>query len=922
MKKRIKHITDKHKAVFEAGFGLIKDTSAKFYLKDNAAPKFAKARTVPYALRPKVEKELDRLEEAGIISKVRHSDWASPICAVPKPNGDVRICGDFKSTLNPVLKPEHYPFAKVEDVFASLAGGQKFSKIDLTQAYLSVNVHPDHRQYITINTHKGLYQYNRLPYGVVDSGAKFQKSVDPILEGAPGTKCIVDDVIITGKNDDEHLRNLEEVIRRLEEHGLRANIAKCSFLQDEVTFCGHRITKEGLRQTPSKNAAILEAPTPKNAKELLSFIGLIGYYRKFVPNISSILEPLYDLTRKNVKWRWTKEHDTAFARAKSEIASDRVLTHYDPSLPIYLEVDASPTGLGCVMTHELPDNTKRPVIFLSRSLTASEKNYSQIQKEALAVYWGVKKLYHYLYGRHFYLVMDNAPLASIFSPDKHIPECTALRLQRYAIFLSGLNYTVKTRSTTAHANCDGLSRLPLPHTPSDKPDIEHIHNIQQLNAIPISAKDIAHYTRKDKTLSRVYTYVQTGMWSDTTGDFAPYARRKDELSTQQGVIFWRNRVIVPKPLENRLLHDLHSGHPGVVKMKHIARSYLWFPGIDNDIENLVRNCPGCMLHARNPPESELHSWRYPDRPLDRVHIDFAGPIENKHLLVIVDAYSKWADVAILPSTSSDGVIDTLRSFMARLGLIKMIVSDNATCFKSEKFQEFCSRNGIKHVTSAAYHPRSNGAAENMVKQLKHSLKSQSGTQKSLLHRVTKFLFWSRNTENSTTNQKPSSLILRHHPRTRLDLIRPAPLRDTVTEHQAKSKKNANRLRTFEKNDRVLVRNYSKHHPSPWVYGEIMQKTGPVSYRVRDVNNTLHRRHADQIIRGGEAAPPPRQQLDVEDQPAHAANAALDNNVNIPAEINQPAAAQSPPRAALRRSCRAKTARQFPDAIPWDSITNK
>ena len=613
---------------------------------------------MPYSLREKVDVELDRLEKEGIITPVSHSNWASPICCVPKPDGKVRICGDFKGTLNPQLQPEQHPTRRIEDIFANLAGGEKFTKLDLTQAYLSINVDPAHREFVTINTQKGLYQYNRVPYGVTDSGAKFQKPLDQLLTGARGTQAMVDDVIITGKNDAEHLQNLEEVLRRLQNAGLKANKSKCKFLQDSITFCGHVVTKEGLRQEPEKQQAILQAPKPKNQKELLSFIGLIGFYRKFIPNISTLQKPLTELAHAQ-EWIWTTKHDQALENIKREIVSDRVLTHYDPQLPLRVAVDASPVGLGCVMSHLMPDKTERPVLFLSRALNDTERRYSHIHKEALGIYWAVKKLYHYLFQREFTLITDNKPLAAILRPDKHIPEYSALRLQRYAIFLSNLNYKIETRSTKRHGNCDALSRLKLPSTDKETVDDHHIYNIHQLESIPVHAHDITAHTKRDPTLSRVYMYTQCGEWNDEQGLFAPYYRRRSELSTQQGIIFWQHRVIIPPPLRRRIIEELHVGHPGVVRMKAIARSYVWFPGIDEEIEKHVKTCSQCAQNQQNPPECQLHNWRYPDAPLHRVHIDFAGPIDGKQLLIIVDAHTKWVHVDILNSTATSVVVEKL-----------------------------------------------------------------------------------------------------------------------------------------------------------------------------------------------------------------------------------------------------------------------
>lgn len=922
-------ITQRYSQVFEPGFGNFRNTNAQFFLRDGAQPVFARARNVPYSLRDKVDAELDRLEKEKIITPVTHSDWASPICCVPKSDGRVRICGDFKATLNPQLKPEQHPTPRVEDIFAQLAGGEKFTKLDLTQAYLSINVDPEHRKYVTINTQKGLYQYNRVPYGVTDSGAKFQKPLDQLLTGAQGAQAMVDDVIITGRDDAEHLRNLEEVLQRLQNAGLKANKYKCSFLQDSITFCGHVVTKDGIKQEPEKQAAIINAPKPQNQKELLSFIGLIGFYRKFIPNISTLQKPLTELAHAT-KWSWTTLHDRALENIKRQIASDRVLTHYDPNLPLRVAVDASPVGLGCVMSHLMPDHTERPVLFLSRALTDTERGYSHLHKEALAIFWAVKKLYHYLFQREFTLITDNKPLAAILKPDKNIPEYSALRLQRYAIFLSGLNYKLETRSTKQHGNCDALSRMPLPHNEPDAVDESHVYNIQQLEAIPVQAHDIAQHTKRDKTMSRVYTYTQSGQWDDDKGPFAPYYRRKDELSTQNGILFWQNRVVIPPALRRQIIEELHVAHPGVVRMKAIARSYVWFPGIDDEIENHVKSCAQCALNQQSPPESQLHNWRYPDAPLHRVHIDFAGPIDGKQLLVIVDAYTKWPHVEILNTTATSGVIEKLRSFCATFGLIKTLVSDNGSCFTSEEFRAFCQNNGIKHITGAPYHSRTNGQAEIVVKQVKNALKRVPGKDKSMRQKLDEFLFRYRVTPHATTGEKPCVLMFNRTLRTRFDLLRPTQ-RDYVTNQQSKSEKHTHPLRKFEPKQHVMMRDFSYRRERPWTYAEVVRKTGPVSYDVMS-GDKIHRRHADQLSNTrarGIVTPPPVNFADdsITSRPIApttpprplVGSAMVVSDQHFDADTPESHACE-PPTRVLRRSRRATTnVQRYGAPVPWRAL---
>ncbi|XP_052323292.1 uncharacterized protein K02A2.6-like [Oncorhynchus keta] len=205
----LEHLRNKYNTVFSDQMGTVKGFTAKLVLRDDATPKFCKARSVPYSLRPKVEAEIDRLQDTGILTKVDRSEWATPIVPIVKKDGSVRMCGDFKVTVNPMLHVDQYPLPRLDDIFAALAGGKHFSKIDLKQAYLQLPVEESSKQYLTINTHKGLYMYNRLVFGIASAPAIWQRTIDQILQGIPGTQCILDDMIITGCTDKEHLANLK-----------------------------------------------------------------------------------------------------------------------------------------------------------------------------------------------------------------------------------------------------------------------------------------------------------------------------------------------------------------------------------------------------------------------------------------------------------------------------------------------------------------------------------------------------------------------------------------------------------------------------------------------------------------------------------------------------------------------------------------
>ena len=386
---------------------------------------FCKPRPVPFALRDAASQELDRLESAGIIEKVPYADWAAPIVLVPKSDGSLRLCGDYKLTVNRSLEVEQYPLPKASDLFSSLTGGQKFTKLDLAQAYQQLPLDQKSQEYCIINTHQGLYRFTRLPFGVASAPAVFQRVIDTILQGIPHVLCYLDDLLITGTTEEEHLQNLEEVLRRLQQHGITLKRSKCKFFQDSVEYLGHCIDAQGLHTLPAKLEAIRKAPKPTNQQQLHSFLGLLQYYG----NLSTLVGPLNSLLQKNQPWKWTKECEKAFEDAKEALSSSSVLVHYNPNLPLCLATDASSYGVGAVISHVFANGDEHPIAYASRSLTASEKNYSQLEKEALSIVFGIKKFHQYLYGHLFTLYTDHKLLTNILGPNQDVPPIAAARLQ-------------------------------------------------------------------------------------------------------------------------------------------------------------------------------------------------------------------------------------------------------------------------------------------------------------------------------------------------------------------------------------------------------------------------------------------------------------------------------------------------------------
>ena len=769
----IDSLVGKYPGVFQEGLGTLKHFKATLQLQPNATPRFCRPRPLPFAIKEQVERELDRLVEQGILKKVDYSDWAAPIVPVPKSDGAVRICGDYKVTINPSLRVDQYPLPRPSDLFTCLTGGKLFTKLDLTAAYQQMLLDEPSSRLVTINTTKGLFRYTRLPFGVASAPAVFQKTMETILQGMPHVICYLDDILVTGCTEAEHASNLEEVLSRLQAHGVRLKREKCRFFQKSVEYLGHHISADGVHTTKGKVEAIQEAPAPKNVQELRSFLGLLNYYARFIPNLASLLQPLHVLLQTDRPWKWTRDCSAAFSKAKSLLSSAPVLAHYDPNLKLCLAGDASAYGVGAELSHVYPDGSERPIAYASRTLNSSERNYAQVEKEALSLVFGVKRFHQYIYAREFTLVTDQWPLTTILGPKHNIPSLAAARLQRWALLLAGYSYIIKFKPTSSHSNADGLSRLPLKNVTSlgYLPDAANF-NVAQIDALPVTAAELESTTRKDAILSKVLCYTRIGWPNVIKEPFKPYYDRRLELSIEGGTILCGVRVVIPLVLRQRVLAELHQGHQGVVRMKALARSHFWWPGLDKEIEELAKICSVCQAVKKAPAKAPLHPWAWPTAPWQRVHVDFAGPFSGRMFLLIVDSHSKWPEIQIMSTTTASKTVSVLREVFARYGLPQQLVSDNGPQFIAEEFSEFLRLNGVKHIRSAPYHPATNGAVERMVQTMKQSLKAGVSQGIPVEQSLMKFLLHYRITPHAVTGASPCSLFLGRNIRTRLDLLHP------------------------------------------------------------------------------------------------------------------------------------------------------
>jgi transposase InsO family protein len=827
----------------------MKTPPVTLHIKPDAIPRYNKSRTIPIALQNSFHEEILHLQDCGIISKVPYSQWASAVVIVTKPGGKLRLCGDYKATCNPALEKVEYALPIVQDIFAKLCGSCVFSTLDLAAAYNQVAIAPESRCLTTISTPMGLFEYSVLPFGVCTAPSIFQQVIDTVLQGLPRTYGYLDDIIIGGTSEQDHWDNLNLVLERLLSFGIKLNRNKCTFLQSEVEYLGHRISGEGIKPCPSKVQAIKNAPAPKDQKALRGFTGLLNYYGSFIPNLSSILAPLYELLKKGKEWRWSAVEENAFQQAKEALMDNTCLCHYNPNLPLTVTSDASSVGIGAILAHRLPDGKERPIMFASRKLNPAEKGYSQIEKEGLGLVYALRKFHNFVFGRRFTLRTDHRPLLSIFDPEKNIPKHAVSRLNRWALLLAEYNYQIEFVSTNQMA-ADFLSRHPTQEAEIEPNDVDKTINAihqQNLDLLPLDTLTLERATRNDAVLSKVIHFLQTG-WPSAAqlegADLKQFHTIREGLQEKRGIVMYGARVVIPKELRPAILEELHRCHQGMVRTKANARQYVFWNNINEDIEEMIRQCQSCQEWAHSTPETIVTPTHWPKEPWVQLNIDLAGPMNGRWILVVVDQSSKWVEALPLAQPDSASIIGSLRHIFASFGLPQCILSDNASYFQSADFTRFCKGNGIRHTASTPYHPRTNGLAERAIQSLKQALKKMDKSEP-LWDNISRYLLEQHTTPHTTTGVAPAEVMFKRRLRTRLDNLIPRT-EDHVIKRQEQIQ-GGRPIPQFAQNQRVFVREFPRRAGAAnYIPGVILEQTATYTFRVQLEDGSIVYRHADFI----------------------------------------------------------------------------
>lgn len=790
-------------SLFE-GLGCLTAFTHQPLLNPSIKPVIQPLRRVPLALRDGVSTELKLLLDAGIIEAVDASPWVSNLVVAKKKSGALRVCVDLRA-VNKAIIPDKFPLPTSEELTAQFHGSTVFSKLDLRQGYLQVPLHPSSRNLTAFVTHVGVFRYTRMPFGLSSAPSCFQKIMASVLAGIPGVAIYLDDVVIHGATPQMHDERLHRVFAAMSEHRLTLNTEKCVFSAPAIEYVGFRVSADGISPLQSNVEAILAIPEPSSATQLASFLGMTGYYLKFLPHYSATTAPLRRLLHKEEPWVWTQGCSDAVRTLKTQLTTAPVLAHFDIASPTLVTCDASATAIGAVLS-QVQNGVEKPIAFASRALSPTEQRYSVGEREALACIWACERWHLYLYGRTFTLRTDHQALTALLSTSGtgHRP----LRLHRWSDRLHQYNFDLKFTPGRDNVVADLLSRSmpqqPVTYTHTDSDHIEQ-DMVQMLHAplqTTVSLQELKEASELDPVLSQLRVYIQNGWPNKVPEELAAFSRVKQELSCWNGTCVARGLcTVIPSALRARVLAMAHEGHLGIVKLKQRCRDLVWWPGIDREIEALVKDCSACLLSGKtgHQPPPPLQPLDWPTQPWDHLQLDICGEIQGvphhqRFLVVVYDLHSKWPELVATGSVTSQVIIDFLDSLFSRWGLPNTITTDNGPQLTSAEFTTYLKAKGIRHIRTAYYHPQANGGVERFHQSLKNSLRAHLVQGWTFTQALRHTLLHYRATQHSTTGVSPALLMLGRELHLPLDRLspglpqRPPPrVRASVTRQQSRMK---------------------------------------------------------------------------------------------------------------------------------------
>ena len=733
-------IPDAYPDLYE-GIGMMKGLRVTLYVDNDIKPVCQPHRRIPFHMRKKVEAELQRLEDLDIIEKVEGpTPWVSPIVVAPKPKSpdEIRLCVDMRIP-NQAIKRTRHIMPTIDDILMQLNNATVFSKLDLNAGYHQLELDEESRNITTFTTHVGLRRYKRLNFGVTSAAEIFQNAIAETLSDIPDALNTSDDILIHGRTQDEHDRTLVKVLDRMREKGLTLNKKKCKYNQESIEFYGFIFGKKGVSPDHKKIDAIKNMERPTNPKEVRSFLGMTNYIARFIPQYADVTKPLRDLTRKSTEWKWDKAQEQAFIKLKDQVQKTQTMAYFDEKSKTEVIVDASPVGLGAILAQEDKRGQRKIIAYASRALTDVESRYSQTEREALAVVWACEHFHLYLFGQRFTVTSDHKPLEGIYNSPMSRPNA---RIERWTLRLQSYDFDLRYKPGDDNP-ADFLSRHPVTpastKTPHETKVAEEYIAFIANHTIPksMTTAEVREATDKDAILQLLMQAIQTGRWCDK---LEPFRRFRDELSVYDGLVFRMARLIIPEKLQDKVIDIAHQAHQGIVKTKQCIREKVWFPNIDSMVEEKVKSCIPCQASNPQSDREPIIPTPLPVKPWHSLAIDFAGPFPSGDMvMVVIDEYSRYPEVEVISSVSSNTVLPRLETIFARQGIPSTMKSDNGPPFNGKEFRDFSKSFGFEHRKVTPEHPEANGEVERFMRTLNRMIRASTASRANWKTRLPTFL---------------------------------------------------------------------------------------------------------------------------------------------------------------------------------------
>ncbi len=780
------------------------------------------------------------------------SPYASPIVVVRKKDGQIRLCVDYRQ-LNGKTRKDAFPLPRIEESLDALCGAQWFSTLDLASGYNQVPVAEGDKCKTAFCTPFGLFEFNRMPFGLCNAPSTFQRLMERMFGDQRFQTLLLylDDIIIFSSTIVQHLESMEMVFVRLQQEGLKAKLEKCCFFRKEVSYLGHVVSKEGVSTDPAKISVVAEWKRPTNVTELRSFLGFTSYYRRFVVGFARLAAPLHRLVAdlvgtkkkrvsgKSIESCWTEECEQGFQKLKQGLVTAPVLTYADFSLPFVLEIDASHSGLGAVLSQE-KDGKLRPVAYASRGLRPTERNmqnYSSMKLELLALKWALtEKFRDYLLGQKCVVYTDNNPLSYLKTAKLGALE------QRWASQLAAFDFDIRYRPGRANGNADVLSRqytvvpspqqdcgTALPAMLVELLDRERPVELTQntISAFPTTLSvDLRRAQEQDSVIGPVFDFFSSKVYP-TKEQRQSMSKRCLELLRQWSRLFKRDgllyrrlklpdggeevdQLVLPEVLQMEVFQQLHGshGHQGRERTYELIRSRCYWPGMEADVWKKCQDCSQCAIAKLNqPPARAPMGHLLASRPNQILAVDFTTLEQasdgREHVLVITDVFSKYTQAVPTRDQKATTVANLLiHEWFYRFGVPAQIHSDQGRSFEGAVVSQLCQLYGVQKTRTVPYHPQGNGQCERFNRTLHDLLRTLSWEQKrSWTCHVAQVCFAYNTTPHQTTGESPYFLMFGQAPRlpvdfllTAVDVTASGQVKDWVDEHRETLKVTYTRVR--------------------------------------------------------------------------------------------------------------------------------